>query len=144
MKLRDYLSKIDPKTIVAIGPANGTAFMYIGEAGDTDLIELTYNKTIEHKQENIDKYKGRIRASKDTNSWECDRLRKLIYNLEKDIQSSVPYMDREVVKTRRKEIDASIAIFIEGGETGRFWLKSEFDKFAKNTSHIIGEEIAQS
>lgn len=144
MKLRDYLAKVNPKTIVAIGPAYGTAFLYIGEAGDTDLIELTYKRMIEHKQENIKGYKGRIQASKDPNSWECDRLRKLIYNLEKDIQSSVPYMDREVVKTRRKEIDASLAIFIEGDETGKFWLKSEFDKFAKNTSHIIGEGIAQS
>lgn len=137
MKLRDYLSKLDPKTTVAIAPIDGTAFLYVGDAGDTKMMELIYEDIMADKKRLIDKYKHRIRMATTVSEYEYNRWVYAKTRLENEIRTIVPYLDREVVTTRVKEVDPGLAIFIEGNETARFWLKEEFKKYSRNLHAIL-------
>lgn len=146
MKLKDYLLTLDSNTIVSIGTKDGSSYMYIGEAGNTDLI----NKAFE------DIYKGAVRRlkwlrSKEKNwfmmkpimgkkqindealiheyAGELAHIYEEINRTNKIVDRYVNPLTRDVVSTTELvRDDNGIQVIISGFESGRFWFKSEFDK----------------
>lgn len=136
MKLREYLGKLNPKTTVAIAPINGTGFVYIGDAGNIDMIELLCNQIVEDKRRLANDYKHKLEVTRIANDYDVRQWTRAVKRLESEIRNFVPYLEREVLMTRVKEVDPGLAVFVDGKETGKFWLKSEFDEYSRNL-HLI-------
>ena len=142
MKLIDYLKTLDNKEIVAIGPAHGTSYFYIGEAGDTETVRNLFYDMVNLSRLRANKYEHRIKVSRIRSDMELERDTDRMNAHIEYIQTAVPFLEREVIRTFHKEIDDCTAILIEGNETGQWWFKSEFDKankFAKFTRNIMRE-----
>lgn len=137
MKLKDYLTKLDPKLTVAIGPVDGTAFFYVGDAGEANILELVFEEIMTDKKRQIDKYKHRLWNVKTVGEYEINKWTAARDRLEREIRTDIPYLDREVVTTYDKEVDPGLAIFIEGTETGSFWLREEFERYSRNLHRIL-------
>lgn len=117
MTLREFLGNMDSKSVVAIGPADGNGYMYVGEAGNTDEIDLRYeeylNMIIKRRDEVL------------TTGWKSYDLLD-IYN--KYMDEYVGPLEREVVEHYYKETDDGTAILIEGIEAGPVWTRDEYEK----------------
>lgn len=146
MKLKDYLKTLDGETIISIGAKDGGSYMYIGKAGDVDLINDVFYKyheimvkrliKLKNKELNLVMSKPVLGDDHDENEniihEYADELAKVfnaINNINKFIRTYVDPLERNVVETKDDRIceEGSIVI-ITGMEIGRFWFKSEFDK----------------
>lgn len=145
MKLEKFLKTLDEDQIISIGAQNGANYLYIGRAGDVELIgemfsqyryrsvsRLAYlEKTLKELVKEVPK-KGKDQA-------ETDRL---IEGYAKNVTSTYlgiekhrtylsKYSDplkREVVETENRDCEEGIRVIIKGSEKGKYWFKSEFDE----------------
>ena len=143
--LREYLETLDEDCRVAIGCKSGTGFLYIGEAGNTELILRAFEDYRETVKERMNKAKGIINyhimnppaLTGETDEENFDIiLRRASYitenarsylRSEKYIKGFISPMNRPVRERYHKDVDDCIAILIRGHEEGPYWTKSEFD-----------------
>lgn len=145
MKLKKYLEGLSDDTIVSIGAINGSGYMYIGRAGDVDMITKVFENYREHKIKELGILENDIKklayatpeitdveSTDDRNVVEyvetlC-RARTKHKNMDKYIRKYKSPLGRSVVDSSRRIDEIGYRIIIEGRETGDFWLKSEFDE----------------
>lgn len=144
MNLINQLKTLKGEDIVAIATENGSSFLYIGRADNTELIEklfLDQLPSMEHIIEVSDRYLTQLLVHpvklKDDNelvnkeniyhtaSIISDVYGKLVKQ-RKSINTRV--LERNVVEVYHKDVDNCTAIIIEGFENGKFWFKREFDE----------------
>ena len=145
MKLKNYLAKLDDKQIVSIGAKNGNSYMYIGEAGNVNLIcslfEEYHNSVVKHLVElekneqtmvmtipelEYDQTKNKNRIHKYAKGIALNYMN--IENNKAYLRNYVDPLKRDVVETENRDQEKGIRVIITGQEKGRFWFKSEFDK----------------
>lgn len=146
MKLKNYLLTLDSNAIVSIGTKDGSSYMYIGEAGNTDLINKVFEdihkgavrrlKWLRGKEKNwfmmkpiMGKNKINDEALIHEYAGELAHIYEEINRNRKIVDRYVNPLTRDVVSTTELvRDDNGIQIIISGFESGRFWFKSEFDK----------------
>lgn len=143
--LKDFLETLKRDRIVAIGAAGGDSFLYIGEAGNMELIEKCYTnylaKTKKRLSANMIKLKNLILnppvmgEDEEENKKAIKYCANIIGRLDRAIDRNIKYintyqpvMDRMVKEFYQREVDNALVILIDGLESGEFWFKSEFDK----------------
>lgn len=146
MKLFEQLDKMKEDQIVAIGAQGGNGFIYIGEAGNRELIEKCFDDCRRKIENNLAKNKEKLEGYfvepvQMVTEYKVDLLmdlRNKCYAIEKTTQtiiSNINYIngyvkpeERGVMEVYHKEVDDCMAIIIKGSESGGFWTKEEFDK----------------
>lgn len=146
MKLFEKLNKMKDNKIVAIGTSNGNGFVYIGEAGDRELIgkcfDKHYNRLLDLQQNYRLKLEHLIREVSDIedftkindlkvlrdNATECTRVCSMLIGLDPYVKGTIKTFNREIHDVYHKDVDNCTAIIVEGFEAGSFWTKEEFDK----------------
>ena len=146
MKLKDYLLTLDGNTIVSIGTKDGSSYMYIGEAGNTDLINKAFEDIYKAARRRLTRLRGQeknwfmmkpIMGKKQINdealiheyAGELAHIYEEINRNRKIVELYVTPLTRDVVSTMDLvRDDNGIQVIISGFEKGRFWFKSEFDK----------------
>lgn len=145
MKLKRYLKTLNEKDIVSIATKKGVNYVYIGEAGNVELISKTfedYHKSIGNK---FEKLKHDIKAlslsapelgEDDDENLDIvlDYSRRIanayaIFNRSKKYLSDyVDPMKRDVISTEKRDAEKGVRVIISGSDNGKYWFKSEFDK----------------
>lgn len=146
MKLKNYLLTLDSNAIVSIGTKDGSSYMYIGKAGNVDLINKAFEdihksavrrlRWLKNKEKELFMTKsnlGKKQLDNETLIHEYAGELSKIYNEINTVKKNVDYyvnpLTRNVVSTMDLvRDDNGIQVIISGFEKGRFWLKSEFDK----------------
>ena len=152
MTLEKYLEGLKKDTIVSIGAKEGSSFMYIGPAGDKEMISkcldacIKQNKNrskieIERLEKDLlafmimDKSYLKDMDPKDVSKEILEYSNDILYvrrmlNKHKKSLKLCPYgLNRKVKDYYGKILDSDeLVILIEGIEIGKYWLKSEFDK----------------
>lgn len=146
MTLKEQLNKMKDNKIVAIGAKDGTGFVYIGEAGNRELIEKCFdkhhNRLVSLQQNYKLKIEHLVREVSDIEDFtdvnkiehlgysaaECARDCSILVKLEPYIKGTITTFDREVRDVYHKDVDNCTAIIVDGFEAGGFWTKAEFDR----------------
>lgn len=144
MKLNEYLQTLENESIVAIGIKGGSGFIYIGEVGNTELIEKVFTDYLHKVGKRLYKNEQTLKDlvtkpvtlsdelesdNKKVHAY-ADKITKVygtIKNCEQYIKGFRPVLEREVIEDYHKEVDDCKAVIIEGSESGGFWFKAEFD-----------------
>lgn len=137
MKLRDYLKTLPDNTIVAIAPAKGTGFVYIGTAGDTAMINLVFDDLIKQARIKYKEYQRRAELAGVVTGYNYQHNVSAASKWQTYIKIAIPLLDREVLSTYNKDVDNALCVKVEGNESGKFWLKSEFDDYSRNLQGIL-------
>lgn len=145
MKLKAYLKTLNEKDIVSIATKKGNCYVYIGEAGNVELISKAfedYHNSIGNKFEEL---KHSIKAlSLSAPELEEDddenldivldysrRIAKAyaIFNSSKKyLRDYVDPMKRDVISVEKRDAEKGVRVIISGSDNGKYWFKSEFDK----------------
>lgn len=146
MKLKNYLLTLDSNAIVSIGTKDGSSYVYIGEAGNTDLINKVFEDIYKGAVRRLTRLRGQeknwfmmkpIMGKNQINdealiheyAGELAHIYEEINRNRKIVDRYVNPLTRDVVSTiDYKFRDNGIQVIISGSEVGRFWFKSEFDK----------------
>ena len=145
MKLKNYLAKLDDKQIVSIGAKNGNSYMYIGEAGNVNLIcslfEEYHNSVVTHLVELEKDEQTMVMTIPELEDDQTENKNRIhnyakgialnymnIENNKAYLRNYVDPLKRDVVETENRDQEKGIRVIITGQEKGRFWFKSEFDK----------------
>ena len=145
MKLKGYLKTLNEKDIVSIATKEGTNYVYIGEAGNVELISKMfedYHKRVANKFEEL-KYDIKALALSTPELEEDDdenldivldyskRIANTYANFgrsKKYLRDYVDPMKRDVISTEKRDAEKGVRVIISGSENGKYWFKSEFDK----------------
>ena len=145
MKLKGYLKTLNEKDIVSIATKKGANYVYIGEAGNVELISKMfedYHKRVADKFEEL-KYDIKALALStpelgEDNDENLDIVldySKRIANAYVEFNRSKKYlrdyvdpMKRDVISTENRDVEKGVRVIISGSENGKYWFKSEFDK----------------
>ena len=145
MKLKGYLKTLNEKGIVSIATKKGTNYVYIGEAGNLELISKMfedYHKRVANKFEEL-KYDIKALALSTPELGEDDDenldivldYSKRIANTYVEFNRSKKYlcdyvdpMKRDVISTEKRDAEKGGRVIISGSDNGKYWFKSEFDK----------------
>ena len=145
MKLKSYLKTLNEKDIVSIATKKGHNYVYIGEAGNVELISKTfedYHKSIGNMFEEL---KHNIKAlslsapelgEDDDENLDIvlDYSRRIVnayvkFNRSKKyLRDYVDPMKRDVISTEKRDAEKGVRVIISGSDNGKYWFKSEFDK----------------
>ena len=135
--LKDALNNLDKEDKVAIGTRDGHGFMYIGDiTGAIENVSRLFNTDHKRKILNKQRTEAKIRELAKVIPEDADILDYASsisdeYNTyvryKEDISSFYDPMERYVCNTYTRDLDAIIAIIIEGREHGPIWLESEYD-----------------
>lgn len=145
MTLKTYLKSLDGDTIVSIGARDGDAYMYIGEAGNTDLITKVFDDFRNARQLELrlaEKAERKLILSNPKLGRDDIENENAIHQLSEKIAKNyarrkklntylrkyVKPLNRGVVEKNCRSSEEGIRIIITGKEGGDFWFKSEFDK----------------
>lgn len=145
MKLKNYLKALENDTIISIGMRDGQQYMYIGEAGNVELINKVFEEYYESMANRIVRLrakelelvmtKPKLKGSQAEKQFfahqYAENVAKIYYrieNIKKFLSSYVNPLERNVIETKDRTCDEGIIITITGLEKGQFWFKSEFDK----------------
>lgn len=137
MTLGDYLKTYPKNKTVAIAPVKGTGFMYIGAAGDTGTINLVFEDLIEQARIKYKEYQRRAEMACVVTGYDYRRNVSAATKWKTYIQTAIPLLDREVLSTCHKDVDNALCVKVEGNESGKFWLKSEFDDYSRNLQGVL-------
>ena len=145
MKLKGYLKTLNEKDIVSIATKEGTNYVYIGEAGNVELISKMfedYHKRVANKFEEL-KYDIKALALSTPELGEDDdenldivldyskRIANTYVNFGRSKKYLLGYVDpmkRCVITTEQRDAEKGVRVIISGSENGKYWFKSEFDK----------------
>lgn len=145
MKLKSYLKTLNEKDIVSIATKKGSNYVYIGEAGNVELISKTfedYHKLMGNKFEEL---KHKIKAlslstpelgEDDDENLDIvlDYSRRIadayaMFNCcKKYLRDYVEPMKRDVISTGKRDAEKGVRVIISGSDNGKYWFKSEFDR----------------
>ena len=145
MKLKNYLATLDGNEIISIGAKDGSSYVYIGEAGNVELIGQmfeNYHKMMVKELGTLEKeLRKLIMTPPKLGMDESESVNKIhehaktiarIYvSVEKHkeyINGYVNPMKRDVVVNESRDCEEGTRVIITGKEIGKFWFKSEFDK----------------
>lgn len=138
MKLKKYLENLDPDRIVSIGGNNGSAYAYVGRAGDIDRIDKHFSDYFDNANRLKDKYYKqcvtRVMCNISPTEDPFDKAKSIYkayvaYKYICDyIESYIPIMKRNIVKHYEKITEDCTAIIVTGSENGNYWDKEEYDK----------------
>ena len=145
MKLKIYLKTLNEKDIVSIATKKGINYVYIGEAGNVELISKTfedYHKSIGNKLEELKHNLKALSLSAPELGEDDDenldividysrRIAKAyaIFNCSKNyLRDYVDPMERDVISTEKRDAEKGVRVIISGSDNGKYWFKSEFDK----------------
>lgn len=146
--LKEMLQKMESDEIVAIATEHGTNWIYIGPAGNEELITKCFDDLLRETEKRLDKRLGDLEFALSNldvlnmeNAGSIEGLDKManygqiIYKTSKSIirnkkliNEFVEPLNRKVVETYRKEVDNCKGIVVTGLETGKFWTLEEFNK----------------
>lgn len=150
MKLLECLESYEYGTDVAVGSANGSGWMFFGNAEHTSIIDSCYEEYKYRISRNIEEYREEIQFKKShptqrkgrfdlmpENEFKRRELNRMLAIQELETRNSklisylenwTPVLDREVVKTYTLEDPRDrgrIMILIEGIEKG-YWTEKEY------------------
>lgn len=145
MKLKEYLETLNDNTIVSIGAKNGSAYMYIGKAGDVDLMTKVFDDFIESKKQELNELKKRLNRlvfnmPKETGKEIVDEYYVREYakavsqayraskKIKKYLKDYVNPLERDVIEHSKRIDEKGYRVIIKGEEFADFWIKSEFDE----------------
>ena len=143
--LKNVLHDMKPTDIVAIGTKGGSGFAYIGEAGNTKLIDNCFYGYVIKAKRTIRSYENKLEeliltppVMTDDDNKNRDLIRSrassivgVVNTINKNRDYIVNYtspLERDVLETYHKDVDNCLGIIIDGPEQGGFWTKEEFDK----------------
>lgn len=150
INFKEFLGTIDEEQIVAIGPKNGNSFVYIGKAGNTELIEKCFEDVRCNTIERVDYAKTNLESLvlnppviKDQEEKDdiirsraaliSSKLR-IIESGERYLKGYIPAFKRNVEENYVRDCpgcENELVILVGGTENGRFWFRSEFEKVYK-------------
>lgn len=128
MKLKTFLSTLNPNKTVAIGLKDGSGYFYFGPAKNVDQISKIFDHDYYMNETQRDLLEKTICAAllgrPDTNDravlLECaQKISSLYLDLSrcpKQDTDYIPVMNRDVVQVYKKEFDADSAVIIEGDD----------------------------
>lgn len=144
--LLELLDTLDENAMVAIGAKKGGGYVYIGRAGDRDLISKVFDGFVKRAKRRISNSKGTLKTLvtkpvqltgddiKD-NEAVTKRVRAIVENhvtLKRNTEYVGSYkepFERTVIESYQKIWDDCLAIIVEGKEEqGCCWSKKEFDE----------------
>ena len=145
MKLKRYLKTLNEKDIVSIATKEGSNYVYIGEAGNVELISKTfedYHKSIgnefeelKHNIKALSLSAPELGADDDENLDIVLDYSRRIANAYVEFNRSKKYlrdyvdpMKRDVISTEQRDAEKGVRVIISGSDNGKYWFKSEFDK----------------
>lgn len=145
MKLKRYLKTLNEKDIVSIATEKGSNYVYIGEAGNVELISKTFEDYHKNISNTFEKLKHKIKAlslSAPELGEDDDKNLDIVLDYSKRISYAyamfnrskkyllnyVDPMKRDVISTEKRDAEKGVRIIISGSDNGKYWFKSEFDK----------------
>ena len=145
MKLKRYLKTLNEKDIVSIATKKGINYVYIGEAGNVELISKTfedYHKSIGNKFEELKHNIKVLSLSAPELGEDDDENLDIVLNYSRRIANAyaefnrskkylcdyVEPMKRDVISTEKRDAEKGVRVIISGSDNGKYWFKSEFDK----------------
>lgn len=145
MKLKRYLKTLNEKDIVSIATKKGSNYIYIGEAGNVELISKTFEDHHKNISNTFEELKHKIKAlslsapelgEDDDENLDIvlDYSRRIadayvMFNrCKKYLRDYVEPMKRDVISTEKRDAEKGVRVIISGSDNGKYWFKSEFDK----------------
>ena len=145
MKLKRYLKTLNEKDIVSIATKEGTSYVYIGEAGNVELISKTFEDYHKNISNTFEELKHSIKAlslsapelgaDDDENLGIVLDYSRRIANAyatfnrsKKYLRDYVDPMKRDVISIEKRDAEKGVRVIISGSDNGKYWFKSEFDK----------------
>ena len=145
MKLKRYLKTLNEKDIVSIATKKGVNYVYIGEAGNVELISKTfedYHKSIGNKFEELKHIIKALSLSAPELGEDDDENLDIVLDYSRRIANAyvefnrskkylrdyVDPMKRDVISTEKRDAEKGVKVIISGSDNGKYWFKSEFDK----------------
>lgn len=145
MKLKRYLKTLNEKDIVSIATKKGYNYVYIGEAGNVELISKTfedYHKSIGNTFEELKHNIKALSLSAPELGEDDDENLDIVLDYSRRIANAyvefnrskkylrdyVDPMKRDVISTEKRDAEKGVRVIISGSDNGKYWFKSEFDK----------------
>lgn len=146
--LLEQLREWDKDKIVAIAADKGSNWVYIGPAGNEELITRCFNDLLHESEARLAKAMDKIKflvsnpgVLKIENTETAEGLDKItLYSHDvnhtcksiakntKFINTYIEPLNRKVTEIYPKEVDSCTAVIVTGLETGKFWTREEFEK----------------
>lgn len=145
MKLKRYLKTLNEKDIVSIATKKGVNYVYIGEAGNVELISKAfedYHKSIGNKFEELKHNIKALSLSAPELGEDDDENLDIVLDYSRRIANAyvefnrskkylrdyVDPMKRDVISTEKRDAEKGVRVIISESDNGKYWFKSEFDK----------------
>lgn len=151
MKLREFMEMAEDGVIYHVGSKAGFLFIvtpeeYKAQVKQLDdlfkedvlkkIVDSFETSIIEPKVKQMYKDESIIQGYIFTSDYDARQrekakgVRKFYRTLDK-LKAFVPYEDREVIEAYDRNEENTAVVRIEGNEEGKFWIRSEYEKWAK-------------